>query len=88
VVGIEKELTNLGGAHAHVAALCLEDGRRLTKAAAMARLRAGIDRFHIDDGGRIEGIEIVERCPQCGRDFLRTDPESVSSTNLLRLPDC
>jgi len=88
VVGTEKEPTNRGGAHAHIAALCLEDGRRLTRQGAIARLRAGIERYHTVERGRRAEVEIVERCSQCDREYLWTDADSSTHHPLLRLPDC
>ena len=88
VVGTEKEPTNRGGAHAHIAALCLEDERRLTKHAAIARLKVGLEDYYTYEGGMRAELEVVERCPQCASEYLRTSRHTVTRNDLLALPDC
>ncbi len=77
-----------GGQHRHIAALCLENGRRVAKATAIANIEAKIESYYTHADGRRANVEVVQRCVRCSSKYLRTDRDSTIKDNLLSLPDC
>lgn len=88
VVRTRKESAWGGGAHRHIAALCLTTGPMISKAEAIARIRARIDSYYTEAAGLVAEVEVVDRCSLCGTDYLRTNRDETPANNLLNLPDC
>jgi hypothetical protein len=83
-----KEDVWAGGHHRHIATLCLEDGRRVPKATAMANIEAGLEQYYTYADGQRANVEVVQRCSRCAAKYLRTDRDTTIKDNLLALPDC
>jgi hypothetical protein len=77
-----------GGQHKHIVALCLEGGRRVAKATAIANIEAKIESYYTYADGQRANVEVVQRCIRCSSKYLRTDRDSTIKDNLLSLPDC
>jgi hypothetical protein len=77
-----------GGQHRHIAALCLEDSRRVAKATAIDNIRRGIESYYTLANGLRANVEVVNSCDRCFDSYLRTDRDPATSNNLLELPDC
>jgi hypothetical protein len=88
VTRTSKEDAWAGGQHRHIAALCLDDGSRVPKATAIARIRARLERYWTYAEGQQAWVEVVDRCDRCANAYLRTDRDSTTKNNLLELPDC
>jgi hypothetical protein len=84
----DKESATIGGYHRHVAALCLEDGRRVLKATAIANIKAGRESYYTFRGGQRAVVEVAQRCTFCFSEYLRTNRDTTTLNNLLELPDC
>jgi hypothetical protein len=83
-----KVPTLVHGYHRHIVVLCLENGRRIPAPIAIRNIRRGIEAYYADVDGGSAKIEVIDRCPRCGREFLRTDRNATSENGLLSLPDC
>jgi len=84
----DKETVSLGIVHRHIAALCLQDGRRVPKATAIRNIVYRIEAYYTYASGQRAEVEVVDRCSQCHSAFLRTDRDTTTENNLLELPDC
>jgi hypothetical protein len=84
----DKETAWQGGSHRHIAALCLEDRRRVAKAAAIANIKAGRESYYTYAGGQRAEVEVASRCTRCASEYLRTNRDTTTKNNLLELPDC
>jgi hypothetical protein len=83
-----KEDRLSGGFHSHAAGLCLADGRKISKAEAIASLRAARATYYILADGALADIQIGERCPRCAEPYLRASNDTSVREALIRLPDC
>lgn len=83
-----KESVWLGGQHPHIAALCLEDRRRVPKEQAIANVRAGRETYYTYAAGQVAIVEVVNSCSRCYSSYLRTNRDTTTKNNLLELPDC
>ena len=83
----KEELVD-GGAHRHVARLCLSNGSQIDRTEAISAIRAGSSVFYLLAEGTWAEVQVVDRCPRCGEPYLRTSSDSSSRDALLRLPDC
>jgi hypothetical protein len=72
----------------HVAAICLEDGRRIPKARAMTNLRYGVERYYTEVQGVRAHLRVVDPCSRCGKPFLRADEAATLPDQLMGLPPC
>jgi hypothetical protein len=88
VIGTAKETSFGGGAHPHVARLCLDNGQRVTKQDAINRIRLGTASNYTLVGGLRAAVRVVDRCARCSSAYLRTEPDATLRNNLLELPDC
>lgn len=86
VIKTEKRLMWPGGLHPHVAALVLEDGRRVEADEAIWRIDIGAASFCVLVDGQQAAVE-VHRCARCAIDQLQTSRDTESRHHLLRLPD-
>jgi hypothetical protein len=77
-----------GGWHRHATALCLDDGRRISKEEAIADIRAGRVAYYLLAGGSLADVGVADRCPRCGEPYLTTSRDSSFLQPLVRLPDC
>jgi hypothetical protein len=84
----DKEPTLTHGYHRHVAVLCVDDGRRIPAPIAIRNIRRGIEAYSVDVDGLTTAVEVIDRCPRCDREFLRTARGATSENRLLYLPDC
>ena len=84
----DKESVWQGGSHRHIAALCLEDRRRVPKAKAIANIKSGLETYYTYAGGLRAEVEVASRCSRCSSEFLRTNRDTTTKNNLLELPDC
>jgi proteasome lid subunit RPN8/RPN11 len=83
-----KEDRLSGGYHSHPAGLCLADGRKISKAEAIASLRASRARYYVLADGELAEIQVGERCPRCAEPYLRASNDTSVREALIRLPDC
>lgn len=83
-----KESTGPGGWHQHIAALCLEDGRRVPKATAILNVKTGVEGYYTYAGGLRADVEVARQCSRCYSEYLRTNQDTTTLNNLLSLPDC
>lgn len=88
VLKTDKGDETAGGFHRHIAALCLEGGRRVPKATAISNIETRLESYYTSAGGQQANVEVVERCARCASKYLRTDRDSTIKDNLLELPDC
>lgn len=88
VVKTDKASEWAGGQHKHIAALCLEGGRRVPKATAIANIESKVESYYTYADGQRANVEVVQRCGRCSSKYLRTDRDSTIRDNLLSLPDC
>lgn len=88
VIRTAKESVWNGGAHRHVASLCLAEGGRVSKFDAISRIRRGIDTYHTFVAGERAELSVVDQCTRCSAAYLRTDRDTTTRSNLLELPDC
>lgn len=88
VTQTDKEDATAGGRHQHVAALCLADGRRVPKATAISNINARRESYYTSVAGRQAWVHVIGRCDRCASAYLRTDPDTTTTNNLLELPDC
>jgi hypothetical protein len=72
----------------HVAAICLEDGRRIPKARAITNLRYGVERYFTEVAGVRAHLRVVDPCSRCGEAFLRADEAATLPDQLMGLPPC
>jgi hypothetical protein len=84
VVRTEQVMVSPGGHHPHVAALLLDDGRRVAADDAMWRIDVRSVAFEVVVDGRVAGIT-VERCPRCEQDHLCTTLDVPGREHLLSL---
>lgn len=75
-----------GGLHPHVAALILEDGRRIDAGEAIWRIDVRVVAFDVVVDGRVAEV-VVERCERCAQDHLRTSLDTAGREHLLALID-
>ena len=83
-----KEDRRDGGAHRHVARLCLSNGSQVDRAEAIDAIRAGTSTFYLLAEGTWAEVQVVDQCPRCAEPYLRTSSDTSSRDALLRLPDC
>jgi hypothetical protein len=83
-----KEDRLSGGWHRHTAGLCLSDGTKISKADAIASLRALSTRYYVLADGELADIQVGERCPRCTEPYLRASNDTSVREALIRLPDC
>jgi len=83
-----KEDRLSGGFHSHPAGLCLSDGTKVSKAEAIATLRASRARYYVLADGELAEIQVGERCPRCAEPYLRASIDTSVREALIRLPDC
>jgi len=83
-----KEDRLSGGFHSHTAGLCLSDGTKVSKAEAIATLRASRARYYVLADGELAEIQVGERCPRCAEPYLRASNDTSVREALIRLPDC
>ena len=83
-----KEDRLSGGFHSHVAGLCLADGTKISKAEAIASLRAARASYYVLADGELADIQVGERCPRCAEPYLRASNDTSVREALIRLPDC
>lgn len=88
VTATDKEDATAGGAHRHIAALCLADGGRVPKAIAISQINAGRESYYTYADGRQAWVRVASRCDRCAAEYLRTDADTTTRNNLLELPDC
>jgi hypothetical protein len=88
VVRTDKESTSAGDYHRHIAALCLEGGRRVPKLQAIRNIRTGAESYYTYADGQRAEVEVANRCSQCYSEYLRTNKDTSTKNNLLSLPDC
>jgi hypothetical protein len=84
----EKVSVSTGGAHRHIEAICLEDRRRIPKANAIRNIRLRTETYYTLANGQRAEVEVSTQCYQCFGEYLRTNRDSITSNNLLELPDC
>src|SRR5206468_2959750 len=53
----------------HVVTLCLDDGRRVTRARAISNLRYGVEAYYAETGGTPARLRVVDPCSRCGRAY-------------------
>lgn len=73
-----------GGLHPHVAALVLDDGRRIDAAEAIWRLDVRSVAFEVMADAQLAAVA-VERCPRCDQDHLCTTRDTPRHQYLLVL---
>jgi hypothetical protein len=88
VVAVEIETGTARPPDPHVAAICLEDGRRIPKARAMTNLRYGVEAYYTEVGGVRAHVRVVDPCSRCGEPFLRADERATLPDALMSLPPC
>lgn len=88
VVAVEIETDTARPPDPHVAAICLEDGRRIPKARAMTNLRYGVEAYYTEVGGVRAHVRVVDPCSRCGEPFLRADENATLPDSLMSLPPC
>lgn len=86
VVRTEKQLMWPGGLHPHVAALVLDDGRRVEADDAIWRIDIRSAAFSCTVDGRTVDV-VVDRCERCALDHLCTTLDTATHEYLLMLPD-
>lgn len=86
VVRTEKQMMWPGGLHPHVAALVLEDGRRIDAADAIWQIDVRALAFRLTVGNVAADVT-VERCPVCSVDQLGTTLDTATRRHLLALAD-
>jgi hypothetical protein len=86
VVRTEKQVLWPGGPHPHVAALILEDGRRVEADDAIWRIDIRAAAFECAVGPRTAAVAVA-RCERCALDHLCTTLDTVMDAHLLALPD-
>lgn len=84
VVRTEQVMMWPGGLHPHVAALILDDGRRIDAADARWRIDIRSAAFDVLAEGRVAAVS-VERCPRCDQDDLCTTLDTSLRRYLLVL---
>ncbi len=84
----DKEYVYAGSAHRHIAAICLEDGRKVAKATAIYNIQSGREAYWTTGDGLRANVEVIARCAKCTSAYLRTDRDTTTKDNLLSLPDC
>jgi hypothetical protein len=77
-----------GGWHRHASALCLDNGRRVSKEEAIDDIREGRATYYLLAGGSWAEVGIASRCPRCAEEYLSTSRDSSFLQPLIRLPDC
>jgi hypothetical protein len=85
VMRTDKESTTVGGAHRHIAALCLEDGRAIPRSEAIEHIRAGTEAYYAVADAIPAEVEVVDRCPLCSSPYLKTNRDMTVRNNLLWL---
>ncbi len=86
VVRTERQTMWPGGLHSHVAALILDDGRRIEAAEAILRLDIRAAAYTVIVDGRASDVA-VERCERCEIDHLYTERHTAAMQHLLALPE-
>lgn len=86
VVRTEKQMMWPGGLHPHVAALVLDDGRRIEAAEAILKLDIRTAAYTVIVDGRAADVA-VERCERCALDHLYTVRDTAARQHLLNLPE-
>ncbi len=87
VIGTRKGFAWPQGDHRHVTDLGLATGM-ISKDTAIIRIRTGFESYYPEAAGLVAEVEVGDRCPRCGCDYLRTDHDQTPANNLLNLPDC
>jgi hypothetical protein len=86
VIRTEKRLMWPGGIHPHVAALVLDDGKRVDVEEAIWRIDIGAAAFCVWVDGQRADVE-VHRCARCAMNELQTSRDTAARQHLLALPD-
>jgi len=86
VVRTEKQLMWPGGGHPHVAALVLDDGRRVEADDAIWRIDIRSAAFSCLVDGQSADVAVA-RCERCALDHLCTTRDTATREILLALPD-
>ncbi len=84
----DKVSVSKGGAHRHIEVICLEDQRRIPKANAIRNIRMRSETYYTLINGQRAEVEVSTQCSRCFSEYLRTNRDSLTRTNLLELPDC
>ena len=84
----DKVSVSAGGLHQHIEAICLEDRRRIPKANAIKNTRLRSETYYTLVNGQRAEVEVSSQCYQCYGEYLRTNRDTMTSINLLELPDC
>jgi hypothetical protein len=88
VVAVEIEQGTTYPPDPHVAAICLEDGRRIPRVRAITNLRYGVERYFTEVEGVRAHLRVVDPCSRCGEAFLRADEGATLPDQLPSLPPC
>ena len=86
VVRTEKQSMWPGGLHQHVAALVLEDGRRVVADDAILRIDIRSAAYRCVVNGQPVPVSVA-RCERCALDHLGTPLDTAGRQYLLALPD-
>lgn len=86
VVRTEKQTMWPGGLHQHVAAIVLEDGRRVTADDAILRIDIRSAAYNCVVAGQTVPVSVA-RCERCALDHLGTPLDTAGREHLLSLPD-
>lgn len=86
VVRTEKQTMWPGGLHRHVAAIVLEDGRRVAADDAILRIDIRSAAYRCVVNGQPVPVSVT-RCERCALDHLATPLDTARRQYLLALPD-
>jgi hypothetical protein len=86
VVRTEKQAMWPGGLHQHVAAIVLQDGRRVSAEDAILRIDIRAADYRCVVAGQTVPVSVA-RCERCALDHLGTPLDTGDRQHLLSLPD-